>query len=138
MVDTNSAQNPAIPERPIAPHLQIYRWTIPMALSILHRFTGMALAAGTLLLTWWLVATALGPQTYAQIHALMTSWLGMLVLLGFSFSLILHFLNGIRHLVWDVGLGFEIKTARASGWFVVFLALILTAAVWVLAFMWRG
>ena len=130
MVDTNSAQNPAIPERPIAPHLQIYRWTIPMALSILHRFTGMALAAGTLLLTWWLVATALGPQTYAQIHALMTSWLGMLVLLGFSFSLILHFLNGIRHLVMDAGAAFELKRNKMFSMVVIVGGVVLTAAFW--------
>lgn len=129
MVDTQTVPH----ERPLSPHLQIYRWTIPMALSILHRITGMALAFGTLLLAWWLVAAALGPQSYAQAHALLGSWFGMLVLAGFSFALVFHFLNGIRHLVWDVGLGFEVKTARASGWFVLALAVALTALIWYFA-----
>jgi len=104
-----------------------------MALSILHRITGMALAAGTLLFAWWLVAVALGAQAFAQVHAVIVSWPGMLVMVGFTFALIFHFLNGIRHLVWDVGLGFEVRTARLSGWLVLGLAVILTGVTWYLA-----
>jgi succinate dehydrogenase / fumarate reductase cytochrome b subunit len=118
------------PERPLSPHLQIYRWTIPMALSIVHRVTGAALYVGTLLLLWWLLATAAGPDAYATAQIVMGSFLGRLVLFGFSWALIYHLLNGIRHLVWDTGRGFEIKTAVASGWAVVILSLALTLATW--------
>ena len=118
------------PERPLSPHLQVYRWTLPMALSIVHRLTGGALYFGTLLLLWWLVATAAGPDAYADAQNIIGSVFGRLVLFGFSWALILHLLNGIRHLVWDTGRGFEIKTATSSGWAVLILSLVLTLATW--------
>ena len=122
------------PERPLSPHLQIYRWTIPMALSILHRLTGSALYVGTLLLLWWLIATAAGPDAYADAQNIIGSIPGRLVLFGFSWALILHLLNGIRHLVWDTGRGFEIRTARASGMAVIILSLVLTLATWLIGY----
>lgn len=117
--------------RPLSPHLQIYRWQITSVLSILHRFTGLALSAGTLLLVWWLVALATGPDAFATAQAFVGSWLGRLLLLGWSFSLFFHLANGIRHLFWDAGYGFEIKTTTASGWTVVVTSVALTVIAWV-------
>jgi succinate dehydrogenase / fumarate reductase cytochrome b subunit len=121
-------------ERPLSPHLQVYRWTIPMALSILHRVSGVALYAGTLLLVWWIAATAAGPDAYANAQLVVGSFLGRLVLFGFSLALVYHLLNGIRHLVWDTGRGFAIGTAKASGWLVLILSLVLTLAAWFLGY----
>ncbi|HKX08230.1 MAG TPA: succinate dehydrogenase, cytochrome b556 subunit [Stellaceae bacterium] len=117
--------------RPLSPHLQIYRWQITSVLSILHRFTGLALSLGTLLLVWWLVALASGPDAFATAQACVGSWLGRLLLLGWSFSLFFHLANGIRHLFWDAGYGFEIKTTTASGWAVVVASVALTVIAWV-------
>ena len=116
--------------RPLSPHLQVYRPQLTSVLSILHRATGFALAVGTLFLAWWLVAAALGPEAYALVEAFFGSWLGYLVLLGLSFSLMYHLCNGIRHLAWDAGWGFDLPTAYASGWAVVLGSLILTALAW--------
>lgn len=101
-----------------------------MALSIVHRLTGAALMLGTLLLAWWLVALAQGPEAYAQVEICLGSLPGRLVLLGFSWALIYHLLNGIRHLFWDAGYGYAVPTAKASGWAVVILSLLLTAFAW--------
>ena len=117
--------------RPLSPHLQIYRWQITSVLSILHRFTGLALSVGTLLLVWWLVAMASGPDAFATAQAFVGSWFGRLLLLGWSFSLFFHLANGIRHLFWDAGYGFEIKTTTASGWTVVVASVTLTVIAWV-------
>jgi succinate dehydrogenase / fumarate reductase, cytochrome b subunit len=117
--------------RPLSPHLQIYRWQITSVLSILHRLTGLALSLGTLLLVWWLVALASGPDAFATAQAFVGSWLGRLVLLGWSVSLFFHLANGIRHLFWDAGYGFEIKTTTASGWAVVVASVALTVIAWV-------
>ncbi len=117
--------------RPLSPHLQIYKWPITMALSIGHRATGVALAVGTLLLVWWLLALAAGPQAFATAQAFIGSWLGRLLLLGWSFSLFFHLANGIRHLFWDAGCGFEIKTTTASSWAVVVASVALTVIAWV-------
>lgn len=117
--------------RPLSPHLQIYRWQITSVLSILHRLTGLALSLGTLLLVWWLVALASGPDAFATAQAFVGSWLGRLLLLGWSFSLFFHLANGIRHLFWDAGYGFEIKTTTASGWAVVVASVALTVIAWV-------
>jgi succinate dehydrogenase / fumarate reductase, cytochrome b subunit len=117
--------------RPLSPHLQIYKWQITMALSISHRATGLALSVGTLLLVWWLVALAQGPQAFAQAQSFVGSWLGRLLLLGWTFSLFFHLANGIRHLFWDAGYGYEIKTTTVSGWVVVAASLALTVIAWV-------
>ena len=123
---------PAAPARarPLSPHLQVYRPQLTSVLSITHRATGVALAAGTLLLVWWLVAAASGPEQYATVQAVMGSWPGRLLLLGWTFSLFFHLANGIRHLFWDAGLGFELKTTYASGWAVVAASIVLTVPAW--------
>lgn len=93
-------------ERPLSPHLQTYRWTLTMAMSILHRATGFALYFGTLLMAWWLIATASGPANYATLQAFLGTWFGKLVVLGYTWALMHHLMSGIRHLVWDIGYGF--------------------------------
>ena len=98
--------------RPLSPHLQVYRWPISMALSILHRVTGVALGIGTLLFTWWLVATASNDVVFDQAQWFMGSALGLLLLFGWSLALIFHFFSGIRHLVWDAGVGFDAPTLQ--------------------------
>ncbi|HKF74289.1 MAG TPA: succinate dehydrogenase, cytochrome b556 subunit [Stellaceae bacterium] len=117
--------------RPLSPHLQVYRWQITMVLSISHRATGLALSVGTLLLAWWLVALATGPQAFAVAQGFLGSWLGKLLLLGWTFSLFFHLANGIRHLFWDAGYGFENKTTTATGWAVVLASAALTVIAWV-------
>jgi len=125
-------------ERPLSPHLQIYRWSVTMFSSIFHRMTGIALGAGTLIVAWWLIATAMGPDAYADFAAVAGHWFGRLVLLGFTVAFTYHLLNGIRHLVWDSGVGFEKSTARFSGWLVIVLTGLLTVAVWVAAYASMG
>jgi succinate dehydrogenase / fumarate reductase cytochrome b subunit len=120
-------------ERPLSPHLQIYRWQLTMTLSIAHRATGIALTVGTLLLVWWLVAAAAGPEAYATAAGFMRSWLGILLLIGWSFSLFYHLCAGIRHLVWDTGYGLDIKSVYQSGWTVVIASLGLTLLAWAAA-----
>lgn len=128
----------AKPKRPLSPHLQVYSWGMHMVLSILHRATGVALAAGTLLLAWWLISLSSGPEAFAQAQACLSSWLGRLVLLGFTWALMLHLCNGIRHLVWDAGRGFDLAAVRQSNVMVLAGSLILTAAVWGLGYSMLG
>jgi succinate dehydrogenase / fumarate reductase cytochrome b subunit len=125
-------------ERPLSPHLQIYRPQLTSVLSVTHRGTGVALVAGSLLLVYWLLSAASGAEAYASAQALLSSWIGRIVLLGFSFSLFFHLCNGIRHLFWDVGLGFELKTTYASGTAVVIASIAMTVASWGLAYFLRG
>jgi succinate dehydrogenase / fumarate reductase, cytochrome b subunit len=114
--------------RPLSPHLQIYRPMYTMVLSILHRATGLGLAVGLLLLAWWLVALASGPAAYARFSTLLNSPPGWLVLAGLVLAFWYHFCNGLRHLNWDLGRGFEKASARRSGTLVVIAALGLAAA----------
>ncbi len=120
-------------ERPLSPHLAVYRWQIGNTLSILHRFTGIALAAGFVALCCWLVALAGGERDFAAANRLLASPLGLLCLAGWSAAFFYHLLNGVRHLVWDAGFGFERRQRHASGWAVVAGALLLTAGLWLLA-----
>jgi succinate dehydrogenase / fumarate reductase cytochrome b subunit len=101
-------------ERPLSPHLQIYRWYFTMALSIAHRITGVGLALGLVLFTWWLLALASGPEAFAIVHGVMTSWVGAVILFFYTLTLFYHMGNGIRHLVWDFGYGFDLQVARAG------------------------
>ncbi|MPZ40196.1 MAG: succinate dehydrogenase, cytochrome b556 subunit [Rhizobiales bacterium] len=94
-------------ERPLSPHLQIYRWPLPMAMSIAHRVTGVALYFGTVFIVWWLLAVGSGPGGYARFTSFINSWFGRLILFGYTWALIHHMLGGIRHLIWDTGRGFE-------------------------------
>ena len=117
-------------DRPLSPHLSIYRWPITMATSILHRATGVALAVGFILFVFWLADAASGPDAYAVFSTAMGSILGRILLLGWSWAFFYHLANGIRHLVWDVGFGFEKAQANTSSWFVIVTSVVLTAAFW--------
>ena len=105
-----------------------------MTLSILHRVTGIALAVGTLLLVYWLWAAASGPGAYASARALIGSWFGQICLFGWSAALFYHLFNGLRHLAWDAGRGFELKTARLSGMLVLAAAIAATILAWVVGY----
>jgi succinate dehydrogenase / fumarate reductase, cytochrome b subunit len=119
--------------RPTSPHLSIYRWQIGNTLSILHRLTGAALALGLVALSYWFVSLAAGPDSYAAAARLFASPFGLAVLLGWTFSFLFHLLNGVRHLFWDAGKGFERTQRHLSGWFAVLgaIALTLCVAAWV-------
>ena len=117
--------------RPLSPHLQVYKPQLTSVMSILHRATGIALAVGTLVLVWWLVAAASGKDAFATVQLFLGSIIGRLLLFGWSFALFYHLCNGIRHLFWDAGRGFELEQAYSSGRFVVGAAVVLTIAAWV-------
>ena len=121
-------------QRPLSPHLGIYRWQLTMTLSILHRATGVALAAGTLLLIALLLALAAGPEPYATVRGFCASGFGLLLLAGWTWALCFHLCNGIRHLAWDGGWGFEIPRAYLTGWTVVVVSIAMTIAIWAFAF----
>lgn len=121
-------------DRPLSPHLQVYRFQWTMALSILHRITGVALAVGTLLLVWWLVAAASGPEAFATVQGFIGSILGRLLLFGWTLALFYHLCNGIRHLFWDAGYGFELDVAYRSGLAVLGASVALTLISWILGY----
>ena len=120
-------------QRPLSPHLGIYKWSISMALSILHRASGVALALSALSLVVWLVAAAIGPEAYEAVTGVLTGWFGILLLLGFSASFFIHLGNGIRHLFWDAGYGFELETVDLTAKVAIAVAVILTVATWMVA-----
>jgi succinate dehydrogenase / fumarate reductase cytochrome b subunit len=120
--------------RPLSPDLQIYRPQLTSVLSISHRVTGIALSVGTLLLISWLIAAAAGPQAYSIMQGFIRSWLGLVLLFGWTFSFFFHLCNGIRHLVWDTGCGFELRTIYASGWTVITASSVLTVVAWIASF----
>ncbi len=125
-------------KRPLSPHLQVYRWTVTMASSILHRATGVALGAGALWLAWWLIAASTSYEAFDCVQAFSTSIIGMLALFGITWALMYHLLNGIRHLAWDLGHGFEVKTATTTGWVVVVLSVVLTIVAWAIGLSMLG
>lgn len=116
--------------RPLSPHLQVYRWYFTMALSIFHRASGCALAAGLILLTWWIMALATSEAAFGVVHGIVQSWFGGLVLFGFTAALFYHGANGVRHLFWDIGWGLEKEAAAASGKITVGVAAGLTLLTW--------
>jgi succinate dehydrogenase / fumarate reductase, cytochrome b subunit len=116
--------------RPLSPHVGLYRWQIGNSLSILHRITGAFLAFGLLALGYWLVSLAGGEESYAVAAKVFASPLGLLFLMGWSFAFLYHLLNGVRHLFWDVGRGFERAQRHASGWFVLLGSIALTLCLW--------
>lgn len=120
-------------KRPLSPHLQIYQPQLTSLMSILHRFTGIFLSLGTVILAYWLIAAASGAESYQQAQNLLSSWLGLVFLFGWSFALFYHLCNGIRHLFWDIGLGMNIQMVYLSGKLVLIASLILTALAWWLA-----
>ncbi|HIJ38338.1 MAG TPA: succinate dehydrogenase, cytochrome b556 subunit [Rhodospirillaceae bacterium] len=119
--------------RPLSPHLLNYKFPLIVLLSGTHRATGVALSIGTLLLTYWLGSAVYGPAAFDRASGLLGSPIGYLVLFGFSFSLFYHLFNGIRHLLWDVGWGFELPVARKSGMVMVVCTLVCTLVTWAVA-----
>lgn len=119
--------------RPLSPHLQVYRWQISNTLSILHRLTGVVLALGGLALVAWLLALASGQAAFTGANALLGSLVGQLALVGWTLCFFYHLCNGLRHLAWDAGHGFDKAVARKSGIAVVTAAVLLTVIFWVVA-----
>lgn len=117
-------------ERPLSPHLQVYKPQLTSILSITHRATGVFLSVGALFVVYWLYAVAKGPESLAVAQGVAASLPGQLVLLGMTFSVFFHLANGLRHLAWDAGWGLELKQAYQSGWLVVIFSLIATVLCW--------
>lgn len=117
-------------ERPLSPHLQVYRWRVTMLNSIIHRVSGVALGTGTVLLAGWLLAVASGPEAFSLVKELFGHWFGRLVLFGFSWGLIYHLLSGIRYLFWTAGLGFEVDVAEKWGWAILAASVFFTLLAW--------
>ena len=124
--------------RPLSPHVSIYRWQIQMVTSIVHRGTGMFLALGLLIVAWALIALASGPEAFAAVTAFCASWTGMILLIGWTWSLAFHLLNGIRHLLQDIGLGYAPATFVRNGWIVTVGSVVLTGLVWACIVAQRG
>lgn len=129
---------PATHARPLSPHLTIYKPPITMTMSIMHRITGCALYFGTLLVAWWLIAAATSESHFNFVNWIFGTWVGRLVLLGYTWALMQHLVGGIRHLVWDTGAGLEKHTASKIAWATVVAAIALTVLVWVAGYMARG
>ena len=120
--------------RPLSPHLQIYRGGLTMMMSIVHRATGIALYAGTLVLVWWLSAAAASDEYFAMVQAILGSWIGQIVLFGFTWSLVHHTLGGIRHLIWDTGHGFDLPSVEAGARITIAASILIAIALWVFAY----
>ena len=120
-------------ERPISPHLQVYKPQITSVLSIFHRITGVALTFGLILLVAWIFTLSLGEEYFEYFVMFIKSWFGLLILFGFTFALNYHLCNGIRHLFWDAGYGYEIETDHKSGLAVLGVSFVLTILIWYLA-----
>ncbi len=134
---TGNANRPRAADRPLSPHLLIWRSHLTMLVSISHRFAGMGLYAGLLILAGWAAALAAGPDAFDQYRALLGSFLGKLVLIALTFAVFFHMANGVRHFFWDVGYGFEKRTADSTAVAVVAFAVTLTILIWGYAFV-RG
>src|SRR6476659_9053022 len=126
------------PERPISPHIQIYRWPLPMMMSILHRITGGGLYVGTLLMAWWLIAAASGSNAYTTFGAFINSFFGRLVLFGYTWALLHHMLGGIRHLIWDTIHGFEPAERELLTLATLIGSITLTLILWVVGYLVMG
>lgn len=124
--------------RPLSPFTTIYRWQIQMVTSILHRATGVALAIGTILLVIALLALAAGPQEYAEVRAFCGSWIGTILLIGWTWALTYHLLNGIRHLLQDIGWGYLPAQFVRNGWLVSIGSVLLAGLIWAFAIMQGG
>ncbi|MEJ1098522.1 MULTISPECIES: succinate dehydrogenase, cytochrome b556 subunit [unclassified Pseudoxanthomonas] len=128
----------ATPERPLSPHLQVYRWQIQMVTSILHRGTGIFLTFGSLLIAAGMLSLVAGPESWNRYKSLAGSWLGQLFLLAWAWSFIFHLINGIRHLLQDAGYGYSIAAFVRNSWIAAIGSLLLTAVLWVLVVMRGG
>lgn len=119
--------------KPLSPHLQVYRPQLTSVLSITHRATGVFLGVGTLLLLYWLVSVAGGPERYRVAQAVLGSWLSKLALFGWTWAFCFHLCNGLRHLAWDAGFGFDLKTVYRTGYAVIAASLVMTGLIWACA-----
>ena len=117
--------------RPLSPHLQVYRPQLTSVLSIMNRVTGLAASAGTVLLVWWLVAAAAGPQSFDTVQSFIGSPVGLFMLFGWTASLFYHFFGGLRHLAWDAGWGYELDRTHMTGWAAIGATVVCTILVWV-------
>ena len=120
--------------RPLSPHLQIYRPMLTMMMSILHRLTGVVLYAGVVLLVWWLSAAAASDSYFDLVQGFFASWFGRLILFGFTWALLHHALGGIRHLIWDTGRGFDLKTVELMARANLAGSIVLTILVWIVGY----
>lgn len=125
-------------QRPISPHLQVYRLMFTMVMSGAHRVTGIVLYFGALLLAWWLIAVASGPNAYANVVSIMGSPIGLLVLLGYTWSLVHHLLGGVRHLIWDLGYGFGPAEREWLARATLVGSIVLTVIIWVIGYFVMG
>ncbi len=125
-------------ERPLSPHLQIYRPMLTMMMSIAHRLTGAANAVGFALLTWWLVAISIGPDAYATVDQFFSSIVGKLLLFLFTWALIHHMLGGIRHLIWDTGAALDKTSIEVAAWLTILSSIVLTVLIWVAGYALMG
>lgn len=121
-------------ERPLSPHLQIFRPIVTMVMSIVHRITGAGLYFGMALLAWWLIAAASGPAAFDTVNGLFGSIPGQIVLFGFTWALIHHMLSGLRHFIWDLGHGFALTTANTMAWATIVGSVTLTILLWIVAY----
>ena len=117
-------------DRPLSPHLSVYKWQVANTLSILHRATGVFLSFGALALAAWIISAAAGPSAYEGVRQILAGPLGLLLLFGFSAAFFYHLGNGIRHLFWDAGYGFDKQVARLSGWVTFMASVVFTLAFW--------
>lgn len=125
-------------ERPLSPHLQTYRWSITMAMSVLHRATGIGMYFGTLLLAWWLIAAASGPTAYATVQAFTGSFIGRIIAFGYTWALMHHTLSGIRYFFWDLGYSFERSERDGISWAALIGGIVLTIVLWAVAYAFGG
>jgi len=129
-------QRPVASTRPLSPHMTIYRWPVTMMTSITHRITGVGLSLGAVILAWWLVCISNGPEGWQSFHAIWDTPLGLLLLFGLTWSLVYHFLSGVRHLAWDLGYGFDKREAERNS--VIIFALSILGALAIFAAVWTG
>ena len=125
-------------QRPISPHIQIYKWTLPFLMSGFHRATGFALYFGFVLVVWWLLAAASGANAYAKVHWFMGSIIGQLILFGYTWALIHHMFGGIRHFIWDTGHGFGAKEREFLVWLGLVGSIATTIILWVIGYQVGG
>ena len=125
-------------QRPLSPHLQIYRPMLTMMMSIVHRLTGAALYFGTLLVVWWLVALASGPDYFAYVQDIAGSWFGRLVLFGYTWALVHHAIGGMRHLIWDTGRGFDLELVEWMARLNLAGSAVITVVIWIIGYSAMG
>ncbi|OJW53354.1 MAG: succinate dehydrogenase, cytochrome b556 subunit [Alphaproteobacteria bacterium 41-28] len=129
---------PSVKEkRPLSPHLQVYKIQITSLLSIMHRGTGIVLYGGSILWVLWFLALAAGPQSYYRMQEFLLNPFGLIILIGWSFSFFYHLCNGIRHLLWDIGFGYDMPMVRFTGWTVIISSFFLTALAWIFGILYE-